>query len=353
MYSLPPTGSAVLVTPVSCAMICWVRSAMRADSSVGSASASSRELVCSDCAPPSTAAMACSAVRTMLTSGCCAVSVEPAVCTWKRSIRERGSLGAETVAHQVGVDAAGGAELGDLFQKIVVRVEEEGEARREGIDGQAGRDRRFDVGDGVGEGEGHFLHRGGAGFANVIAADRDGVPLRHLAAGPGEDVGDDAHGRARRIDIGAARDVLLQDVVLDGAGELAAVRALALRHQRVEGQQDRGGGVDGHRRGDVLQRDALEQALHVGQRGDRHADAAHFAGGQRVIAVVCPSGWADRRRRRVRWCLARAGSGSAGCSLRRCRSRRTGAWSRGGCGTCRGRFRGCRGTRRGSPEARS
>ena len=61
----------------SCAMICWVRSAMRADSSVGSARASSRELVCRDCAPPSTAAMACSAVRTMLTSGCCAVSVTP------------------------------------------------------------------------------------------------------------------------------------------------------------------------------------------------------------------------------------------------------------------------------------
>ena len=102
-------------------MICCVRRAMRADSSVGSASASSRELVCRDCAPPSTAAMACSAVRTMFTSGCCAVSVEPAVCTWKRSIRDRGSLRAEAVAHQVGIDAARGAELGDLLQKIVVR----------------------------------------------------------------------------------------------------------------------------------------------------------------------------------------------------------------------------------------
>ena len=80
MYSLPPTGSTVLVTPLSSAMICCVRSASRAASSVGSASASSRELVCSDCAPPSTAASACSDVRTTFTSGCCAVSVEPAVC---------------------------------------------------------------------------------------------------------------------------------------------------------------------------------------------------------------------------------------------------------------------------------
>jgi hypothetical protein len=32
------------------------------------------------------------AARTMLFSGCCAVSVEPPVCVWVRSIRDRGSL---------------------------------------------------------------------------------------------------------------------------------------------------------------------------------------------------------------------------------------------------------------------
>ena len=31
--------------------------------------------------------------------------------------------------------------------------------------------------------------------------------------------------------------------------------------------------------------DAFEQPLHVGQRTDRHADAAHFAGGQRMIGI--------------------------------------------------------------------
>ena len=75
----PPTGSTVFTTPVSRAMICCVRSARRADSSVGSASASSRPLQCSDCVPPSTAASAWTATRTTLLSGCCAVSVLPAV----------------------------------------------------------------------------------------------------------------------------------------------------------------------------------------------------------------------------------------------------------------------------------
>ena len=40
--------------------------------------------MCSDCVPPSTAASASIAVRTMFTSGCCAVSDTPAVCVWKR-----------------------------------------------------------------------------------------------------------------------------------------------------------------------------------------------------------------------------------------------------------------------------
>ncbi len=42
--------------------------------------------------PPRTAARACSATRTTLTSGCWAVSVDPAVWVWKRIRQERGSL---------------------------------------------------------------------------------------------------------------------------------------------------------------------------------------------------------------------------------------------------------------------
>ena len=79
-----------MTTPVSWAITCWVRSAMRTASSVGSASASSKLFVCSDCVPPSTAASASIAVRTMFTSGCCAVSDTPAVWVWKRISSDRG-----------------------------------------------------------------------------------------------------------------------------------------------------------------------------------------------------------------------------------------------------------------------
>ena len=85
----PPSGSATFATPVSSAITCWVRNAMRAAFSVGRASTSSIEFVCRLCVPPRTPASASMAVRTMLTSGCCAVSDTPAVWVWNRSCSER------------------------------------------------------------------------------------------------------------------------------------------------------------------------------------------------------------------------------------------------------------------------
>jgi hypothetical protein len=69
---------------------------------------------------------------------------------------------------------AGGAVLGDLLEKIVVRVEEEAEARREIVDREAAFERPIHVLDAVAQGERQFLQRGRTGFADVIAADRNG-----------------------------------------------------------------------------------------------------------------------------------------------------------------------------------
>ena len=69
-----------------------MRSAIRAARSVGNANASSIELVCNDWVPPNTPASASIAVRTMLTSGCVAVSDTPAVWVWNRNCIERSSV---------------------------------------------------------------------------------------------------------------------------------------------------------------------------------------------------------------------------------------------------------------------
>ena len=192
----------------------------------------------------------------------------------------------EALAHDVRPQPARGAELRDFLDQVVVRGEEEREPLAEPVDVEPGRARGLDVGDRVGDRERDLLHRRRAGLADVIPADRDRVPLGQLALAPREDVGDDAQRVTRRVDVGAARDVLLQDVVLDRARERADRGALPLRDGDVEREQDDRRRVDRHRRRDAIERDAVEERGHVLDRVDGDADAADFAGGERVIRVV-------------------------------------------------------------------
>ena len=57
------------------------------------------------------------------------------------------------------------------------------------------------------------------------------------------------------------------------------------RHSHVQSQQNGSRGVDGHRRRNFIEVDAIEQALHVFDGIDRHADFANFAHGQRVVRI--------------------------------------------------------------------
>lgn len=120
--------------------------AMRAENSVGSPRASSYELVCSDCVPPMTAAMASMVVRMMLLYGSCSVREYPDVwqCVLRRKerdedietqaprkkgdeSREEGMgqspkqralavLGLEVLGDQLVPQRAGGPQLGHLSQ---------------------------------------------------------------------------------------------------------------------------------------------------------------------------------------------------------------------------------------------
>ena len=192
----------------------------------------------------------------------------------------------KTVFHDPRPQPPGRAELRDFLEKIVVGVEEEREPLAELIDVEPRVDRRLHVRDGVCEGERHFLYGGRTGLADVITADRDRVPVRQLAFAERENVGHDPKRRTRRIDVRAARDVLLQDVVLDRARKSRQPDALSLGDGDVQRKKDDGGRVDRHRRGDAVERNPIEQRRHVLDRVDRDADASHFTGGERMIGVV-------------------------------------------------------------------
>ena len=122
------------------------------------------------------------AVRTMLLSGCCAVSETPAVWVWKRISQRARVLRAVGVAQLARPDPPRGAVLGDLLEEVDVRVEEERQPRREVVDVEAALDRLLDVGEAVLERERQLLLRRRAGLADVVAGDRDRVPARHPRA---------------------------------------------------------------------------------------------------------------------------------------------------------------------------
>ena len=75
----------IRVVPLSCARKSCVLRAMRAEKSVGSASASSSAFVCSDCVWPCVAAIASMQVRMTLLKTSWAVSDQPEVCECVRS----------------------------------------------------------------------------------------------------------------------------------------------------------------------------------------------------------------------------------------------------------------------------
>src|ERR1700687_2445384 len=193
---------------------------------------------------------------------------------------------AEAILHQAIPDFARGTVFGDLFEKIVVRVEKKAEARAEVVDVKAAAERPLDVFNAVIDGESEFLQRGRSRFANVIAADRDGVEARRKLRPELEGVNDQAHRGRGRIDVLLLRDVLLENVILQSAGNFLPVGALLFRNDQVHGPEHAGRRIDGHRCRDFFQGDTVEQDLHIFERINGHAALANFAFAGRVVGVV-------------------------------------------------------------------
>ena len=106
-------------------MICCVRRAISTAFCVGRASASSLLLVCRLCVPPRTAAQRLDRDANDVVVGLLRRERAAGGLRVEAQAPAARILGAKAVAHDVRPQAAGGAELGHLFQEVVVRVEEE------------------------------------------------------------------------------------------------------------------------------------------------------------------------------------------------------------------------------------
>jgi hypothetical protein len=101
-------------------------------------------------------------------------------------------------------------------KKSLWRVEEERKARRRiQSTSSPAVDAVLDSTHAVAQRERQLLGCGRSRFADVVTADRDRVPPRHMLGAKGEHVGNQAHGRSGRVDVFLLRDEFLQDVVLN------------------------------------------------------------------------------------------------------------------------------------------
>src|SRR5690606_24666801 len=115
----------------------------------------------------------------------------------------------ETIPHYLCPEAARGTKLCDLFNKVVVRIEEERKPRSEIINVEADLYGGFDITDRVGKSECDLLGGRRACLSNVIAGDRDRIPIRNLFCTERKGVRDEPERRCRRKDVGSAGDVFL------------------------------------------------------------------------------------------------------------------------------------------------
>src|ERR1700756_777011 len=151
--------------------------AMRAEKSVGSASASSSALVCRLWVWPLVAAIASMAVRGTLLKTSSAARLQPEVWVWARRDSERLSFGSKfsfmSLAH-----SRRPARCLAISMKTFMPAHQKNDRRG------------ADVVDAVCDRIGQLKVERRPGFLQVVAGDRDRVELRHLLGRVGEDVRD-------------------------------------------------------------------------------------------------------------------------------------------------------------------
>ena len=129
--------------------------------------------------------------------GCCAASVTPPVWVWKRIFSERSSLAPKRSRMIRAHIRRAARNFATSWNTLLWPLKKKASRGPNSSTSRPGVDRRLHVGDRVGEREAHLLHRRAALLAHVVAGDRDRVPLRDALAAVGEQVGGQAHRRAR------------------------------------------------------------------------------------------------------------------------------------------------------------
>ena len=126
-------------------------------------------------------------------------------------------------------------------------------------------------------------------FLHVVAGDGDRVELRHFLGSIFKDVRDNLHRECRRVDIGITHHEFLQDIVLDSTSHFFQLGTLLQTCVDVECHNRKYGTVHSHRDGHLVQRNSIEQHLHILQGTDRYTcltNVTHYTFVVGVVATV-------------------------------------------------------------------
>ena len=120
----------------------------------------------------------------------------------------------------------------------------------------------------------------------MVSANGNGVELGREFCAEFKGINYQAHRRRGRVDVFLLRDVFLQDVILERAGNFFPVGALLFCHHQIHGPQNRRGRIDRHGNSGLLQINAVEENFHVFQRINGDAALAYFAFTRRMVRVI-------------------------------------------------------------------
>ncbi len=198
--------------------------------------------------------------------------------------------GAKLTLHPICPQHAACTHLGNFLQVGHAVGPEEAKAGREGVHIQASLDSGFHVLEAVGQSVSQLNFLRGTRLLHVVPADADGIESGHVLGRVGKNVTDDTHRRRRRIDERVPHHEFLENVVLNGAGQLIPAHPLFLSRHYVECQNGQHRPIHGHADAHLVQWDTLEEPLHVLDAVDGHTCFAHVSLNAGVVAVVTPVG---------------------------------------------------------------
>src|SRR5712691_2121200 len=188
-----------------------------------------------------------------------------------------------TIVEPPGPDAPSRPVLRDLLEEVDMGVEEEREAWSERVDVQAALQPELHVGEAIRERERELLRGRRPGLSDVVARDREWMPIGHMLRAELHQVTDQPQMRPRWEDPLLLRDVFLQDVGLERAVQARPIDALAFGRREEEGEGHDRRAADRHRRRDVADRYPFEELYEIVQRVGRDTAPSHFALAPRVV----------------------------------------------------------------------